>query len=43
MLISVSNKNKILPIKMYDKEMNHIKDFGCVQDCIIEYPELSAS
>lgn len=43
MLISVSNKNKILPIKMYDKEMNHIKDFDCVHDCIIEYPELSAS
>lgn len=43
MLISVSNKNKILPIKMYDKKMNHIKDFNCVHDCIIEYPELSAS
>ena len=43
MLISVSNKNKILPIKMYDKEMNFIKDFDSVNDCIIEYPDLKAS
>lgn len=42
-LISLSNKNKILPIKMFDKQLNFIKDFNCVNDCIIEYPDLQAS
>lgn len=42
-LISLKNKNKILPIEMYDKDMNKIKDFDCVNDCIKEYPDLSSS
>lgn len=42
-LISTSNKNKILPIKMFDKNMNFIKEFNCVNDCVKENPSLSAS
>ena len=42
-LISVKTKNKILPIKMFDKNMNFIKDYDCVEDCIKENPNLSTS
>ena len=42
-LISLKHKNKTLPIKMYDKDMNFIKEYDCVNDCIKENPNLSAS
>lgn len=42
-LISVKTKNNIIPIKMFDKEGNFIKDFESVNACIKEYPELSSS
>lgn len=42
-LISLKTKNKILPITMYNKSMEKIKDFNCVNDCVKEYPNLSAS
>lgn len=42
-LVSTMNKNKILPIYMYDKNMNFIKEFNCVNDCVKENPSLSAS
>ena len=40
-LITDSNKNKILPIKMYDKKLNLLEEFNSVEDCIIKYPELN--
>ncbi len=42
-LINVKTKNQILPIIMYDKQGNIIKEFDCVNQCINEYPDLSAS
>lgn len=42
-LISVKTKNNILPILMYDKEGNFIKEFDSINSCIKEYPELSSS
>lgn len=42
-LINVKTKNLFLPIIMYDKQGNIIKQFDCVKQCISEYPELSAS
>ena len=42
-LINVKTKNLFLPIIMYDKQGNVIKEFDCVKQCISEYPELSAS
>lgn len=42
-LINVKTKNLFLPIIMYDKQGNIIKEFNCVKQCISEYPELSAS
>lgn len=42
-LINVKTKNLFLPIIMYDKQGNIIKEFDCVKQCISEYPELSAT
>lgn len=42
-LINIKTKNEILPIIMYDKQDNIIKEFDSVKQCILEYPELSAS
>lgn len=42
-LISLKNKNMVLPIKMFDKDMNFIKEYNCVNDCVKENPSLSAS
>lgn len=42
-LINVKTKNLFLPIIMYDKQGNVIKEFDCVKQCISEYPKLSAS
>ena len=28
---------------MYDKDMNFIKEYNCVKDCVKENPSLSAS
>lgn len=42
-LISVKTKNNILPIKMFDKNGNFIKEFESVNSCVKEYPELSTS
>lgn len=42
-LISVKTKNNIIPIKMFDKQGNFIKDFESVNACIKQYPELSSS
>lgn len=42
-LISVKTKNNIIPIQMFDKQGNLIKNFDCINDCIKEYPELSSS
>lgn len=42
-LINVKTRNLFLPILMYDKHGNKIKEFDCVKQCISEYPELSAS
>lgn len=42
-LVSVYTKNKIFPIKMYDKNMNFIKEYDCVIDCVKENPDLSSS
>lgn len=42
-LVSLKTKNKILPIKMLDKDMNLIKEYNCVNECVKENPNLSAS
>ena len=42
-LISTCNKNKILPIIMYDSNMNFIKEYDCVLDCKKEHPEFVSS
>lgn len=42
-LVTLKNKNKILPIIMYTKDMKLIKEFNCVDDCKKEYPDLSTS
>lgn len=42
-LINVKTKNEILPIIMYNKQGKLIKEFDSVKQCILEYPELSAS
>lgn len=42
-LISLKTKNQILPIRMLDKNMNLIKEYNCVNDCVKENPNLSAS
>lgn len=42
-LITTANKNKTLPINMYNSNMKLIKKFKSIYDCIIEYPELKAS
>lgn len=42
-LINVGNKNKVLPISMYDKDMNHIANYDCVSDCVKNNPELKTS
>lgn len=42
-LISLKTKNLILPIKMYDKKMNLIHEYNCVNDCVKDNPQLSAS
>lgn len=42
-LINVKTKNHFLPIIMYDKNGNIIKEFDCVKQCISEYPSLSTS
>lgn len=42
-LMSLKNKNMVLPIKMFDKDMNLIKEYDCVNDCVKENPNLSAS
>lgn len=42
-LLSLKTKNKILPISMFTKDMQKVKDFNCVNDCVKEYPDLSAS
>lgn len=42
-LISTGTKNKILPILMYDSDMNFIKEFDCVLDCKKEHPEFVTS
>lgn len=42
-LINVKTKNNYLPIIMYDKCMNKIKEFDCVKQCVSEYPQLSSS
>lgn len=43
MLVNVKTKNHFLPIIMYDKNGNIIKEFDCVKQCVSEYPNLSAS
>ena len=42
-LINVGNKNKVIPISMFDKNMNHISDYDCVLDCVKDNPDLSTS
>lgn len=42
-LINTKTKNHLLPILMFDKKGNIIKEFDCVKQCISEYPELRAS
>ena len=42
-LISVKTKNNILPIIMYDKQGNLIKEFESINACIKENPDLSSS
>lgn len=42
-LVNVKTKNHFLPIIMYDKSGNIIKEFDCVKQCVSEYPTLSAS
>lgn len=42
-LISTATKNKILPIIMYDTNMNKIKDYSCVRECKEEHPEFTTS
>lgn len=42
-LVNVKTKNHFLPIIMYDKQGNKIKEFECVKQCISEYNDLSAS
>lgn len=42
-LVSQKNKNLVIPIKMYDKNMNFIKEYNCINDCVKENPSLSAS
>lgn len=42
-LINVKTKNNYLPILMFDKNNNFIKEFDSVKQCITEYTQLSAS
>lgn len=42
-LVSVKTKNNIIPIKMFDKEGNLIKEYESINSCIKENPELSSS
>jgi hypothetical protein len=42
-LVNVKTKNNFLPILMYDKNNNLIKEFDSVKQCITEYKELKAS
>lgn len=42
-LVNVGNKNKVIPISMFDKNMNHISDYDCVLDCVKDNPDLSTS
>lgn len=42
-LVNVKTKNLFLPIIMYDKSGNKIKEFDSVKQCVLEYQELSAS
>ena len=42
-LVNIKTKNHFLPIIMYDKQGNKIKEFKCVKQCISEYNDLSAS
>ena len=42
-LMSLKTKNKTIPILMFDKNMNFLKEFNCVNDCVKENPSLSAS
>ena len=42
-LVNVKTKNNLLPIIMYDKQGNKIKEFNSVKQCISEYNTLSAS
>lgn len=42
-LISVKTKNNILPIIMFDKHGNLMKEFKSINECIKEHSELSSS
>ena len=42
-LINIKTKNYLLPIIMYDKQGNKIKEFDSVKQCISEYNTLSSS
>lgn len=42
-LINVKTRNLFLPIVMYDKQGNIVKEFDCVKQCVLEYSDLSAS
>ena len=42
-LVNIKTKNHFLPIIMYDKQGNKIKEFKCVKQCISEYNDLSVS
>lgn len=42
-LINTKTKNNYLPILMFDKHNNFIKEFDSVKQCITEYTQLSAS
>lgn len=42
-LVSVKTKNNIIPIIMFDKQGNLIKEFESINKCIEEYSDLSSS
>ena len=42
-LINTKTKNNCLPIIMFDKQGNKIKEFDSVKQCILSYTELKAS
>lgn len=42
-LVNLKNKNKVIPIKMFDKNMTLLKSYNCVEECIKENPDLSTA